>query len=185
MLARSTQTLVKPLLNRRGRKRKSGRRTTSGRLIVDKTDFKGFIANQPHRRGLPEALRTHEKAESLLGCLNLTKRISDEMYEAGQRFQVVVAGFRQVIGAPRGTAGNGRGYPCRPTLCSAFPENCTCEQRTAKFRDACAYLQSAGQKAYNVTYQVVISEMIPSQEQMSDLTHGLAMLAKGFGLGRR
>jgi hypothetical protein len=57
-----------------------------------------------------------------------------------------------------------------------------CERRTANYRNACSYLQSAGQKAYNITYQVVISEMIPEPSQMADLTQGLAALERGFGL---
>ena len=171
--------------NRKGRKRKSGRRTTSGRLARPAVDFRASVAAQPHRNWLPDAHRLSEKATDILGCLNLTKRISDQMWEAGRRFGVIVAAFRQVIGAPRGSVGGGRGYLCNPSHCMAYPESCTCESRTAKYRDACSYLQSAGQKAYNVTYQVVISEMVPEQRQMADLTQGLAALAKGFGLGER
>jgi hypothetical protein len=68
-----TMTAIK---NRKGRKRKSGRRTASGRLIPDKTDFKGFVAAQPHRNWLPEGQRRDEKAGDVLGCLNLTGRIT-------------------------------------------------------------------------------------------------------------
>jgi hypothetical protein len=172
--------------NRKGRKRKSGRRTASGRLIPDKTDFKGFVAAQPHRSWLPEGQRRDEKAGDVLGCLNLTKLISDHAYEAGRRFSVIVGAFRQVIGAPRGTAGGGRGWVCAPdTICLAKPEGCECERRTVNYRNACSYLQSAGQKAYNITYQVVISEMIPGLSQMADLTQGLAALERGFGLEGR
>jgi hypothetical protein len=90
-----------------------------------------------------------------------------------------------VIGAPRGTAGGGRGYACEPSACAIDPQTCLCEIRTANYRNACSYLQSAGQKAYNITYQVVISEMIPEPSQMADLTRGLAALERGFGLGCR
>lgn len=179
-------------LNRKGRKRKSGRRTASGRLATQPTiRDHGLVAEQPHRNWLPESLRGHERAGDMLGCLNLLNCISEHQYEAGRRFAVIVGAFRAMIGTPSGTAGCGRHYACFPELCARLRREdpagplCLCEDRTAKYRDACSYLQSAGQKAYNVTYQVVISEMIPSQEQMSDLTHGLAMLARGFGLGRR
>jgi hypothetical protein len=171
--------------NRKGRKRKSGRRTSTGRLIAERVDFKGFIAAQPHRNWLPAALQQHERAGDVLGCLNLKKLISDNGYEAGRRFSVIVGAFRQVIGAPRGTAGGGRGYGCNPSDCQNLGELCICEQRTANYWNACAYLQSAGQKAYNVTYQVVISEMIPEPSQMAELTQGLAALERGFGLGGR
>jgi hypothetical protein len=120
----------------------------------------------------------------VLGCLNLTKLISDHAYEAGRRFSVIVGAFRQVIGAPRGTAGGGRGYACAPDhLPVRSIRGLLCERRTANYRNACSYLQSAGQKAYNITYQVVISEMIPEPSQMADLTQGLAALERGFGLG--
>jgi hypothetical protein len=192
--------------NRKGRKRKSGRRTASGRLIPDKTDFKGFVAAQPHRNWLPESMAGHERAESILGCLNLMWRIheaqnenarlskkptepnpwiSETQYEAGRRFSVIVGAFRQVIGAPRGTAGGGRGYACNPSICLKNENKCICDIRTDNYKQACSYLQSAGQKAYNITYQVVISEIIPEPSQMADLTQGLAALERGFGLGKR
>jgi hypothetical protein len=73
--------------------------------------------------------------------------------------------------------------PVSPSACAIDPQACLCEIRTANYRNACSYLQSAGQKAYNITYQVVISEMIPEPSQMADLTQGLAALERGFGLG--
>lgn len=102
--------------NRKGRKRKSGRRTASGRLIAEKLDFKGFVAAQPHRNWLPPSLQAHERASDVLGCLNLLKLISEHHYEAGQRFAVIVGAYRVAIGTPRGTFGSGRGYVCEPLV---------------------------------------------------------------------
>lgn len=169
--------------NRRGKKRRSS--VSAARHRRAPVDYRACVAAQPHRNWLPEALRGHERAENVLGCLNLLNRISDEMYEAGRRFGVIVGSFRQVIGAPRGVIGSGRGYSCRPTLCALDPEHCTCETRTAKYRDATHILTLAGQKPYSVTYQVVVQDMMPTREQLADLRWGLSALAKGFGLVRK
>lgn len=171
-------------VNRKGRKRKSGRREPSGRIRARPIDYRAVVAAQPHRNWLPEAVRGHEKAENVLGCLNLLRRISDEMYEAGRRFGVIVGAFRQVIGAPRGVVGAGRGFTCNPTLCLDDPA-CFCATKTARYRDAAQILTLAGQKPYNITYQVVVQDMMPSAEQLADLRCGLYALAQGFGLTRR
>lgn len=175
------------MLNCKGRKRKSGRRTAGGRPVERRhdVDYRALVSAQPHRNWLPEALRSDERAENVIGCLFLLKRISEEMYEAGRRFSVIVGSFRQVIGAPRGSQGSGRGYKCEPSACAKDPGNCLCAIRTDKYRDATGILQSAGQKAYNITYQVAIADMVPAAEQLEDLRCGLYALAEGFGLTRR
>lgn len=168
--------------NRKGRKRKSGRRT-SGRLVAaPRIDHRASVGSQPHRNWLPASLREHERASDVLGCLNLLKRISDHEYEAGRRYCVVVAAYRQVIGAPRGTIGSGRSHACEPTSCLKDSTNCVCEMRTAQYRDATRKLILAGQRAYNVTHQVVVHEMIPNSDQLADLCCGLRALEKLFGL---
>lgn len=171
--------------NRKGRKRKSGRRASaSGRVIHPPVNYRATVGDQPHRNWLPATLREHERAESVLGCLYLLKRISDEMYESGRLFAVIVGSFRSAIGTPKGFNAGGRGYLCEPAGCRISPENCECEIRTVKFRDATSVLQGAGQKAYNITYQVAIHDMMPSAEQFGDLRAGLSALARGFGLTR-
>lgn len=175
-------------LNRHGKKRRkraTGDRTATGRSRERQHDPRALVAAQPHRRWLPESLRAHERAESVLGCLNLLKRISEHQFEAGRRFSVIVGAHRAVIGVPKGTIGSGRSYACEPMSCLKDPQNCLCEIRTAKFRDATHVLILAGQRAYNVTYQVAISDMRPADEQLPDLICGLDALAKAFGLTNR
>lgn len=196
------------MLNRKGRKRRSGQRTAAGRIIARKpVDYRALAAAQPHRKWLPAAVRGDERAESVLGCLSLLWRIheaknakavelkqptspnqyiSEEMYEAGRRFSVIVGSFRQAIGISGNATGSGRSYACEPSACARDRSNCLCEIRTAKYRDATRVLVLAGQKAYNVTYQVAVSDMAPSDEQLADLRCGLLALAVAFGLtGRR
>lgn len=171
--------------NRRGRKRKSGRREPSGRNIRPPVDYRAMAGLQPHRIGLPAALRESERAESVLGCLNLLKRISEQEYEAGRRFGVIVGGYRSVIGTPRGTVGAGKGYNCEPSGCLVDATNCTCEQRTAKFRDSSRALLLISQKAYNAVYQVAVHDFPCNSEQLKHLQAGLRGLANYYGLTSR
>lgn len=173
---------VQIIRNRKGRKRKSGRRTPSGQLATPKIDYRGLVACQPHRNWLPVALRESERAESVLGCLNLLKRISDHDYAAGRRFAVIVGAYRSVIGTPRGTVGAGRGYSCEPEGCLIDAENCICEQRTAKFRDSARTLLNISQKAYNTVYHVAVHDFICTREQLTDLQAGLRALVYHYGL---
>jgi hypothetical protein len=120
-------------LNRKGRKRKSGRRTPSGAIARKPVDYRSMAALQPHRIRLPEALRSDEKAESVLGCLNLIYRISkrtaanrpgitDEQYEAGRRYRRLVGAYLAHVGAPRSTAGSGTARTA--TLVTGACEKC-------------------------------------------------------------
>ncbi len=170
-----------PMLNRKGRKRKSGRRTTCGYLARAPVDYRAMAGNWPHRKSLPEAVRSDERGESVIGRLSLTKRISGEMYEAGRRFAVIVGAYRAVIGTPNSGAGSGRGYVCEPTACMGDRQAvCLCEERTARYRDATKVLILAGQSVYNVTYRTAISDE-PCND-LPSLRNGLDALARQFGL---
>jgi hypothetical protein len=173
------------LTNRKGRKRKSGKRTSSGALERKSLDFRAMASLQPHRIALPEALRAHERGESYLGCLNLLKRISEQQYESGRRFAVIVGAYRSVIGTPRGTAGTGGGYACNPDACKLDQAHCLCELRTARYRDATHALQLAGQNAYNFTYRTAVTDLECQADAMVHLRAGLDALARHFGLGRK
>lgn len=168
--------------NRRGKKRRSS--VSAARHRRAPVDYRATVAAQPHRCWLPESLRAHERASDVLGCLNLLKRISEHEYEAGRRYGVIVAAYRQAIGTPKGTIGNGRGYPCEPSAC-AKAGGCECQDRTARYRDATRALILAGQRAYNATYQVVVQETIPTREQLADLCCGLRALERFLGLSGR
>lgn len=172
--------------NRKGRKRKSGRRTANGRPVErHQMDYRALASIQPHRIGLPVALRESERAESVLGCLNLLKRITDHQFEAGRRFAIIVGAYRSAIGTPRGTVGAGRGYSCEPEGCLLNSDRCICEQRTAKWRDSARALLSVSQKAYNAVYYVAVHDFLCTREQLVDLQAGLRGLAHHYGLTNR
>jgi hypothetical protein len=188
-----TMTAIK---NRKGRKRKSGRRYPSGDIIREKSvDFRGMAGEQPHRSWLPESVRGDERAESVIGCLNLLYRTSGlpnakrpglngRQYNAGRRLAVITGEFRAAIGTPRGTAGGGRGYKCEPTGCLMDSENCICERRIRRFNDCASVLLSVSQKTYNVTYRVAVSDEQCSLEEIVHLKNGLNALAHFFGIDK-
>lgn len=174
---------IAPAKNRKGRKRKSGRRTPSGALARVRVDYREMAADWPDRRGLPEALRTHERAGSVLGRLNLKKRISDHAYEAGTRYSVIVGAYRAMIGVPAGVGGNGRGYVCGGAEVCIF-SMCTCLARQQRYDEAyCSIRTHAAHLAVNA---VAIHDQDISPDQLAALREGLAALARHFGLtGRR
>lgn len=169
-------------VNRKGRKRKSGRRTESGQLARVSVDYRVMAESWPHRRDVPAAQRSSERAESVLGRLNLNTRINGPEYEAGRRFAVIVGAYRAVIGTPRGMSGSGKGYACNPSACLMDSAHCLCELRTARFRDATRALQLAGQNAYNFTYRTAVTDLECQTDALVHLRAGLSVLAKHFGL---
>jgi hypothetical protein len=170
--------------NRKGRKRKSGRRQPDGRIAPRRpVDYRAMAALNPDRRGLPEGLRTHERAGSSLGRLNLKQRISEYEYEAGQRYAVIVGAWRASIGVPSHLAGNGRGYDCVGSMHCPV-ETCICAARQERYDDAyCAIRTHAAHLAVNA---VAIHDHDISPDQLPYLREGLSALARHFGLtGRR
>jgi hypothetical protein len=173
--------------NRKGRKRKSTRREPNGKPQRASVDYRSMAALNPDRRGLPEALRTHERAGSELGRLSLKQRISDHEYEAGRRYAVIVGAYRATIGVPQGLSGGGKGYDCSPTLCGTLRRNerhlCTCRGREGRYDDAyCSIRTHAAHVAVNA---VAIHDQAIPPYQIEHLRAGLAALARHFGLGRR
>lgn len=176
--------------NRRGRKRKSGRREPSGRPARVEVNYRELAALQPHRRDLPEAHRLSEKAASAIGRLSLGGILDEQQYEAGRRFCVITGHFKSVIGSPRSTAGSGRGYPCEPVGCMAEAQanpasECECLRRTRKFNDCVSVLMAVSQRAYNQTYRTAVSDEVCDLDNMPHLIWGLNALVRYFGLVRK
>lgn len=188
-------TMSPTIKNRKGRKRKSGRRTNSGALARKPIDYRAAVARQPHRIRLPEALRCDEKAESVLGCLNLIYRISkrtegnrpgitDEQYEAGRRYAVLVGNYLAMVGAPRSTAGSGRGgHECMTGACSE------CQAATDRYMRAheaigraCMGIPRIYRQTHAAVNWVVIDDNLCNAEQLEWLKRGLSALADHFGL---
>jgi hypothetical protein len=169
-----------PALNRKGRKRKSGRRTPSGALVRVHVDYQTLAAAQPHRHWLPEAHRLSERAGTVLGGLNITKRISDEMYEAGRRYGIVVGKYRSVIGTPTGLHGSGRGYDCPGLACLVSERFCECVDRKARFMRA--YEAIRGHRAHIAVNRVAVHDAQIPDDELEYLRLGLLSLAVHFGL---
>lgn len=180
-------------LARRGRKRKStGRRHPSGQLVREAApDDRLRTARQPHRRVLPAADRLSERAESPLGRLNLREIISDEQYEAGARYAAVVGAYRATIEAPRVTGGSGRGVECTTAWtgsaawCRAYPGECRCTLRKARYDDAYDAVFSAGQRAAKAVARVAVHREAIADSDIGYLVAGLSALARHFGLTDR
>jgi hypothetical protein len=175
-------------LNRKGRKRKSGRRTASGQLTRKPLDYRAMAGEQPHRNWLPVGLRTDERAGTVLGCLNLLNRISEHEYEAGRRYSVIVGAYLAMANAPRGTAGAGRGYDCSGEQnCSETRQlvgrTCTCLDRTERFNRAYeAISRDGGRPAHIAVNWVAIQDRVCAPEHLKTLKLGLTALAGHFGL---
>lgn len=164
--------------NRKGRKRKSGRRTASGDIARKPVDYRAMAAEWPHRRTLPEAVRSSELGENEIGRLHLRKRISESQREAGREFSRIVEAHRSAISAPRGSVGNGQGKDCNPAKC----DPCHCERRMKRYRAATTALQLKGQAVYNVTYRTAVSDEPCQDYEIDDLRTGLGALARHLGI---
>ncbi len=166
--------------NRKGRKRKSGRRQPDGRIAPrSPVDFRTLAAQNPDRRGLPEALRTHERAGSVLGRLSLRKCISEPEYEAGRRYSVIVGAYLSMAGAPQGLTGRGRGRDCQG-LADCPAETCICRYHTSRYM--AAYEAIPSRAAHMAVNRVAIHDQALSDDQLIHLWAGLQALARHLGL---
>lgn len=169
-------------INRKGRKRKMGRRTASGAPARIHVDYLTLAAQNPDRRDLPPDKRLSEKAASLLGRFNLLSHITDEQYEAGRRYSVVVGAYLAMANAPRGLAGTHRGQGCAGALnCPA--DTCRCLVVTERYMDAYEAVERAGGHAVHLAVKrVAIHDQSCHMDELGALRLGLSALANHFGL---
>lgn len=93
---------------RKGRKRKEGKRTRTGKLSEANAaraarGLKGAMdvaLAQPHRAWLGKGRRTDQLAENALGRLKLAGKITDAEYWAGDRWRNLIGEFHQVLASP-------------------------------------------------------------------------------------
>lgn len=95
---------------RRGRPRKAGERGAGGKLkkptldqikeadAAKRRENKLFVANQPHRRDLPEPFS--DRAASALGRFCMIYRVGDELYQAGIAYADLTRRWRGAWGCP-------------------------------------------------------------------------------------
>lgn len=166
-------------MSRAGRKRKFRGHSPMAANQDRRPDDKLLAAAQPHRAWLPPDLRLSEKAGTPLGGLNLTNAISDEEYEAGQRWRVLVGEYRASIGIPDAANSGGRGYPC---LGMSDCERCECLRRKLAYDEAYHELWQAGQVAMKIVNRVAVQDEKCPYYGLSALKSGLRMLVRHFGL---
>ena len=161
---------------RRGRKRKFRGSNPVG--STRRPDDRLLSSLQPHRRCLPRDLRLSEKAESMLGRLNLKNLISDDLCESGRLYALSKGRYRSIIGGPTGTAGGGRGWDCNPIGC--IPDQCRCLRLTADYLSARFALSSAGDEALKAVETVALYDGAP--DRIENLKCGLEALCVHYGL---
>lgn len=88
-----------------GRKRKSGRRISGGRLAnpprpVRAKAVTDVATSQPHRAWLPKDERLNQRAESAIGRLFLAGLITEPECWAGERFRSLLREFHVVLASP-------------------------------------------------------------------------------------
>lgn len=175
---------------RKGRKRKwRGQKLphADDPVVEREPDDRIRASRQPHRRGLPEEDRLSEKAESPLGRLSLKSIITEEQYEAGLRYAVVVGQYRAIICAPRTISGSGRGIACSGDEFCGEIDNvpCLCRERRVRYDVAHAALLDAGQRAAKAVGRIAVWREEIEWSAIDDLRAGLINLAKHFGLTGR
>jgi hypothetical protein len=168
---------------RPGRKRSNNPRYSSGRVVnsaeresVNRRDLAEF---QPHRRGLPEAQRLDQRAESLLGRLNLRGDLTDQQYDAGKQFSAIVVAYLAVIDAPNPFASAGDGTRGRSVL-----GDDECARRKERYDRAYEALWSAGQRPTRAVSSIAVHDREINLDLIY-LTNGLDKLSEHFGYTRR
>ena len=163
---------------RSGRKRKSGPRQPNGRLKSPAINYRALAAIQPHRKWLPEAARLDQRADTILGGLFLTKRISEALYLAGEVYAQRVGAYRTTINGPRSLAGSGKGYDCAPSGCRIEPDSCECARRRRDYEELFDILSQSGRKSVMVVNKVAVHNQPCMGEELPFLNTGLAALAR-------
>lgn len=161
-------------ITRKGRKRKSGRRTPCGDLARKSPDDRLLAALQPHRRVLPEKHRMSEKATTVLGRLNLFGRITDEQLEAGRKYAAGVNAYRAVIGAIDPLMAPAPGYGGDISKEEA-------KRRKDVYDAAFECLQDKGNKPIRAVNRAAVYDE-PAFGILEDLQLGLATLVSHYGL---
>lgn len=189
---------IAPSKNRKGRKRKSGRRQPDGRLARISLDYRAMAAFNPDRADLPAAYRLDERAGTCLGRLNIVYRISDSrkanaghsekfgitevQYQAGQKYARIVGAYLAQAGSPRCTAGTGRSHSCRGDA-NCPPETCICRMQTEDYMRANEAIErDAGRAGHMAVNRVAIHDQPISADQLPPLRMALTALARHLGL---
>lgn len=179
---------------------RSGRKKAANTCYLDKAptstpNAAKLISMQPHRRSLPERFREDSRGGTVLGMLLLTGQLgpherdgkpsdrATKLYEAGNRYAVIVGQYRAMIGVPRGVSGAGKGYDCHgqgELQCDMA--SCECVRRRQAYNSAYGALYREGRIVAMVVARVAIHDEPIHDELIPILTIGLGTLELEFGL---
>lgn len=157
---------------RKGRKRKAGYRSPSGRR--HQPDPRLVVLAQPHRRGLPGNQSGDQRLENRLGQLHFIGAISASEYAAGKWYAGVVARWRAVMSAPDPTR-----QP-QPGRGGEIP-NDEAERRVAEYTKARRALAGAGAMAVSITDDLILRDQPLPEHGFRSLMAGLRALDKYRG----
>lgn len=162
--------------NRRGRKRKMGRRYASGD-IKRQAETPLMVAKlMPHRKTFGEAA-SNALAESAFGRLFLRREISQSQHNAGCMYRAKVLAYQAVIGGPkRLTNGNGRGMECS---FDCWGDMCICARRKEAYHEMLAALLSV---EWQALYNCIILDIEVIGRELGHMLCALEALVKLFRL---
>ncbi len=163
-------------VERRGRKRKPGKRHPCGDLVDKDIDPKVIAFPMPHRQGVPEKLRHDPKAGTEFGVLNLTGVISDDQFDAGERYASDVARYRSIIlSAPKESPPSIAGFS-EPRSGSSVVSEEIAERIRATFDDAFEALNAKGNRVLRIVNRAAVHNQRLEREYWPTLRIGLDAL---------
>jgi hypothetical protein len=174
------------LKNRWGKKRKSAsRRLPSGRISSREPveDVMAVVLAQPHRRdfiavrdsktGEIKDMRRDQKAEWLLGRLNLSGAFTELEYKAGEKYADIVQAYRAAL-------------DCRDSLANRSGGGSGREQSTAEFLRIREAYDGAFESMDTRAAKAVKRCIIPGEDLWSggieDARRGLQALVQHYGM---
>ena len=185
----------------RGRKRKSGKRTPCGKLSAEETRREAMAtvleARQRHY-GVSAAQARDQRLSSALGRLVFTGAITQEQYEAGQRFGEVYHRHHVVTGMPLPSPSSVSGLMASAGIFGGPgdpPADDLIEKVRRHYNAALQVLEGCdrdrerfpGQQPSRLVYRIVCLDeeagRIP-QADRTNLHHGLDELGHLFGMTR-
>ncbi len=162
---------------RTGRKRKAGMRKRNGRLVVvDRLSPRAIAAAMPHRRNLCEDVQLNQRAESVLGRMNLRGTITENQYLAGEAWAHTVGAYLATIDPPRALAGAG----WKPDVSEQ-----ECLERRNRYNAAYEAMWPAGHTAIKAVNRVAINDEACPAWMLSPLRWGLTALVGHYGLTKQ
>lgn len=170
-------------MSRAGRKRKRGYREPNGRLQRHEDVF-ATVRAQPHRRRYGDAFRD-QRAECELGRLFMDGKIEGAQYQAGVMYRAVVLAMRRAIMAPNPFPGS-IDILSGISAASHRNDNNDAGDNHARsiYADTFRSLTDAGRPATLATNDIVVHDKALNEARgtVTDLLHGLNILARHFGL---